>query len=167
MKRASRAKLALTEGFNRVNHILIMGGTETLHDPGQARGVRIWPVFIGIIAETQPGHFRIAAGTEHTEGVDTIKHPASQAHGLEHEGAGITTGGKLGGKLSHRPLLHKGQRPGIADINNIRKFFNTGDGSFMNVVKEDQPILEHIAEVQEDVLGQVAHRNDQKSAGGG
>ena len=104
---------------------------------------------------------------ENPQGVPVyaVVHPSSQAHGLEHQRTGVTAGRQFDGQLRKRPLLHKGDGPDVLHVHNILEPLYARDGTFVDVIIQYQPVLQHIAHVEQHVLRQVAHRDDEQRRG--
>src|SRR4029077_8132769 len=118
---------------DRGTHVRVVGRAEAFHHALEPGWVRIRPAVVDIKAEAESGDFGIAAGAEHAKGVDTIEHPAAQAHRLKHESPGVATRGKFRSDLGHRPLLDECQRPRVFDIYDALEFLNTGNRPAIDV----------------------------------
>ena len=139
-----------------------MRGTVALHHSLQTSGVRVGPAVVRIISEAQPRHILIPACTEHGKGVDPVEHPSSEPHGLEHQGAGIATRRQFSGQFCQRRLVHKGDGPDVIHVCNCLKLFNTGNSPFIDIVVQHQTILQHVAQIQQNMLGQITNRDHEQ-----
>ena len=153
---------------NRINgrpHVCKVGRTKSFHHSREPGGIWVGPSIVGVETKSDSRHLGRATGAENAEGIDPIEHPSSQSHGLKKKRAGVAARGELGGHFGQRPLIDEGQRPRILDIDNVLEFLDPRDGSAMDIIAHDGPILQEVAEGEENMLRQIGDRDDQKRSG--
>ena len=135
MEGITSSELPLGEGLNGCPHVGVVWRTIALEDSGEARGVRQRPALVGVVAKAQSRHLGVAAGPEDGVAVDAVEHPASQAHGLQHQHARVAAGRELGGALGDRVRLHEPQRQELVQVHQVREALEARDLLPVDVVR--------------------------------
>src|SRR5919206_3088415 len=64
VERPAGSELPLGEGLNSSPHVGVVGRAVALEDSGETGGIGQGPAVVGVVAEAQPRHLGVAAGSE-------------------------------------------------------------------------------------------------------
>ena len=152
---AARTEFSLAKGLHRRTHVGVVGRAVAFHDALQPRRVGVGPALVDVVSEPQAGDLRISAGAKDGECVDAVEHPAAEAHGLEHQCSRVAARGEFDRDFREGPLLHECDGPGGLHVDDVPETLNPRDRTPVDVVVEHEAVLQHVADVQQDVLRQV------------
>src|SRR5262245_44651771 len=156
MKWAAPAELAFAKRIHGRTHIREMGRTVGFHNILEPGRIRVWPSTICVESETDSGNLGRSARSEDTKRINPVEHPSAKSHRLKKERPRVTARRQLGGHFGKGPLVDESQRPGVLNINDVLEFLDAGDGSSVDVVSDNRPVLQEIAKGKEHMLREIS-----------
>jgi hypothetical protein len=162
MKWAAPAELAFAKRIHGRTHIRKMGRAVGFHDILEPGRIRVWPSSICVESKTHSGNLWRSARTEDTKRINPVEHPSAKSHRLKKKRARVAARRQLGGHFGKGPLLDKSQRPSVLNIDDVLEFLDAGDGSSVDIVAHNGPVLQEVAKGKEHMLREIGDRDYQE-----